>query len=603
MKNLISLLLLFLSFSSTAQTIRATATAEVESGNLNFVIRNDGSLFHQNGETGKFIGATNAEGEKPALLDFAGLWIAGFQEGGFKASVATNRNIDTSHFAPGPTTLPYNLPLSIDKQEIFNQIWSVTAEDVLAHIADFALDQEIDTIRESVYQWPAYGNEHFQSLFDDTEDNDIIEERYLVNAPYFDWNGDGEYTPSLGDYPLLELLPDKVNGKRVNQMYYTVYNDHNNPNDKMKINVHQTAFTIECDEHSILNNTIFIDYEFTNQASNNIDSIRFGWFVDAALSCSKNNYAGTDTTTNSLYFYNGQDYDNSMQNEECENLPFPQNTPVVSLVNLSNNENECWTNTMSFNQSGFGSGAQTEPQSVVEYYRYLKGLWRDETPLNYGENGYGWTEPTAYIYPGNPATQEGWTMQNDYLHPDVLERYFLASTDNYGFYEYPAGFLQLGLAPLYSKQSRRKTIAFTFHQDDTENTLTNARSARDSLYRWYNLSGEEFPEYRISLGENCFRSHPPCLPPIEPIVSLYPNPVHDFITIRLSQKDMKYVKIYNVSGQLLLENEIEHSPFILDPSTFIINAEINISDFPAGFYAVHIEGVNGEGQVHKFLKM
>ncbi len=602
MKNLLSLLLLFLSISSIAQTIRATATAEVESGNTNFVIRNDGSLFHKDGQTGQFTGATNAFDEKPALLDFAGLWIGGIQEAAYKVSVATNQNIETSHFAPGPTYSHYSYgSMSVDKQEIFNQIWSVSNNEVRAHIADFSANQQIDSIRENVFMWPGYGNKHFQTLFDDTEEHEI-EERHLVNAPFFDWNGNGEYDPEFGDYPLLELLPDQVNGKRVSQMYYTVYNDCNNPNDKMKINVHQTAFTIECQEHSILNNTVFIDYEFTNQSSLQIDSIQFGWFIDAALSCAEKNYIGTDTLTNSLYCYNGQDYDNSIEIEECEeeDLPFSQNTPVISLLNLRDD----WIHTMPMNQSEFSSwGELSVPETRIEQYRYLTGYWRDGTPLTYGENGYGGTQQTPYIYPGNPETQEGWTMQSDYLVPDVSERYFLASTDNLGFYEYPSGFLQFGLAPLRPQQTRKKTIAFTFYQDDTENTLTNAQSARDSLYKWYNLSGEEFPENRISLGESCFQNTftpPPPVEPAEPVVPLYPNPAQDFITIRLAQKEMNFIKIYNISGQLLLEQEVVYS---FDNAEFIMETEFDVSTLPVGLYVVQIRGSDNEIQVHKFLKI
>jgi len=164
MKNLAFLLFLFLSFSSIAQTIRATATAEVESGNMRFIIRNDGSFFHKDGEMGQFKGAKNAEGEKPALLDFAGIWIGGIQEVQYKVSIADNRNIDSSHFSPGPSYSPSS-SLSLDKQEIFNQIWKVTDEEVVAHIADFVWDGKVDTIRENVYQWPGFGNKYFQKLF------------------------------------------------------------------------------------------------------------------------------------------------------------------------------------------------------------------------------------------------------------------------------------------------------------------------------------------------------------------------------------------------------------------------------------------------------
>lgn len=609
MKNFILLLLLFLSFSSTAQTIRATATTEVESGNMRFVIRNDGSLFHKDGEMSQFTAAENAEGEKPALLDFAGLWIGSIHQGQFKTSIADNRNIDTTHFAPGPSYSPTGT-LSLDKQEIFNQIWKVTDVDIAAHITDFRWDGKVDTIRESVFMWPGYGNKHFQELFDDTEENEA-EERYLVKAPFYDGNDNGIYEPNFGEYPVLfySLGEKTIDAK---QLYYTVYNDYNNPNENMGINVHQTIATIDCDYSSILNNTVFVDYQFTNKSTSRLDSLHFGLFVDSALSCSENNYAGTDTISNSLYFYNGKDFDNSVEAEQCEeeNSPFAPNTPVLSLIDLGRK----WDYTTYYNSvPSLSPGVQTRPNSVIEYYRYLKGLWRDGTPFTYGGNGYGLTQQTPYIFTGNPEIQEGWTMKRDSLNLGVPERYFLATTECWSYAVDENGNLitEFGelvrahkASPLFPEKTTRKTFAFTLHQGEIENALTNAQTARDTLLNWYNEIIDVNPGEGILLAQNCFAARGGPQRPIEPIVPLYPNPAHDFITIRLPQKDMKYIKIYNISGQLLAEQEIMHNPDFLNSNPdFIIDTDIDISNLPVGFYAVQIEGINNEMQVHKFLKM
>ena len=604
MKNLLSLLLLFLSFSSIAQTIRATATAEVESGNMRFIIRNDGSLFHKNGELGQFTGPKNEEGEKPPLLDFAGLWLGSIHEGEYKVSIADNRNIDTTHFAPGPSYSPSGT-LSLDKQEIFNQIWQVTDEEVVAHIADFVWDGKVDTIRETIYQWPGFGNKHFQELFENTEENEV-EERYLVRAPFADLNENERYEPHLGEYPYPDL-PYYYKIKRPSQIYYTVFNDYNATN-PMKINMHQTVYTFECDSPSMLNNTIFVNYEYVNKSENSIDSLYLACFLDSALSCSEKNFAGTDTLTSALYLYNGQDYDTSVDNEECtdEDFPFTQNAPIVSTLNLNKYSVNSWAFTTSYNTiPSLSPGAQTPPQgSPIEYYRYLTGRWRDGTPFTYGGNGYGGNEATRYIYPGNPETQEGWTMRTDDLHYNVPERFFFASAEAWShvndgewgnpIYEYGS---------LLPDRYGKTTFALTIYHDDTENMLTNAQSARDSLYEWFYLTGiEEFDEgvNPITLGNNCITSQPRPPLPIKPVVPLYPNPAQDFITIRLAQKEMNFIKIYNISGQLTLEQEVVYS---FDNAEFIMETKLDVSTLPTGLYIAQIRGSDNEIQIHKFLKM
>lgn len=606
MKNLFSFLLLLLSFSSIAQTIRATATAEVESGNLRFVIRNDGSLFHKDGEMGQFTSAENAVAERPALLDFAGLWIGGIHEGQYKVSIADHRNIDTTHFAPGPSYSPTGT-LSLDKQEIFNQIWKVTDEEIAAHITDFNWDGKVDTIRKNVFQWPGYANKHFQELFEGTAENEV-EERYLVHAPFHEENRNGKYEPHLGEYPILFSEESKITIP-AKQLYYTVYNDYNNLNEEMRINVHQTVATIDCERYSLLNNTVFVDYQFTNKSASPIDSLYFGLFMDSALSCSENNYAATDTLSNTLFLYNGKDYDDSVETSECqeENPPFAPQTPILSLIDLDRR----WDITSYYNSiPSLSPGAQTRPNSLIEYYRYMTGLWRDGISFTYGGVGYGGNQKTPYIFPGNPKTQEGWTMKRDSMYPNVPERYYLATsecwsykvdenwelvTDNWGQLE-----MAWEASPLLPDKTTRKTFAFNLHQGAVENAIYKAQLARDSLLTWYDETIEVIPQFYINLGEGCYATRGGRQKPIEPLVPLYPNPAQDFITIRLAQKEMKSIKIYNVSGQLLLEQEVVYS---FNNAEFIMETEFDISNLPTGFYAVQIQGINDEVQVHKFSKM
>lgn len=55
----------------------------------------------------------------------------------------------------------------------------------------------------------------------------------------------------------------------------------------------------------------------------------------------------------------------------------------------------------------------SDPQRPEEYYSYLSGLWRDESPMTLGGSGFnpGSTDTTAYLAPDLPNDASGWSMQ------------------------------------------------------------------------------------------------------------------------------------------------------------------------------------------------
>jgi hypothetical protein len=65
------------------------------------------------------------------------------------------------------------------------------------------------------------------------------------------------------------------------------------------------------------------------------------------------------------------------------------------------------TSTMTF--YGYGNIPTTDPQEDVEFFNYMKSMWRDSTHLTVGGEGYGGSIPINHIYPGNPLTGEGWS--------------------------------------------------------------------------------------------------------------------------------------------------------------------------------------------------
>lgn len=69
-------------------------------------------------------------------------------------------------------------------------------------------------------------------------------------------------------------------------------------------------------------------------------------------------------------------------------------------------------------------------------------------------------------------------------------------------------------------------------------------------------------------------------------LSIYPNPVKDFINIKSAGKVNK-VSVYNTEGQILLE---------------VDSTKINVSKIPSGMYLMKIDFAAGEVQTQKLIK-
>jgi hypothetical protein len=62
-------------------------------------------------------------------------------------------------------------------------------------------------------------------------------------------------------------------------------------------------------------------------------------------------------------------------------------------------------------------------------------------------------------------------------------------------------------------------------------------------------------------------------------LQVYPNPVTDLVNVQLSDQHITGLKLYNVLGQLVLEQELDRSTTVL-----------NLANLQAGVYLLKIQG-------------
>ena len=332
------------------------------------------------------------------------------------------------------------------------------------------------TIPDVIREWPAHGPVG----------------GYDYNlAPFYDMDGDGYYDCTKGDFPYFEFAnegitedPDCLRPRgQAARLFgdYTmwwVYNDKGNIHTEtggaaIGFEFRAQAFAFQTND--ALNDMTFYNYRIINRSTYTLYNTYFGVFVDGDLGYARDDYVGCDVQRGLGFFYNGDDndedkdgikgygsqppaigidffegpyqdpdgMDNSTSYKEvsgmkvldCNEGDFKNGN--INGLNFGDGtvDNERWgmRRFIYFNNTTGGNENKTDPQTAVEYYNYMTGFWKDNTPLLYGGDGYSSqlgadpSQPTNFMFPGTSdvcgwgqdgIVRENWTEETESNDPD-----------------------------------------------------------------------------------------------------------------------------------------------------------------------------------------
>ena len=205
-------------------------------------------------------------------------------------------------------------------------------------------------------------------------------------APFFDFNNDGGYNPQDGDYPII---------KGDEALYWI-----NHPSDlNLELEYHWMMYGFNS---PTLDQTIFLQHNIVSKASTVFDSLKIGLFIDADIGNARDDYMGSDSLNNLLYFYNGDQFDE----ERLGFNGYGNTSPAVGIKFLS----DSMENSIYFTSSNLANGV---PYSVQHWMNFMNSKWKDGQSIKYGGDGYQSSGAsnltTNYMYTGNPVAQTGWT--------------------------------------------------------------------------------------------------------------------------------------------------------------------------------------------------
>lgn len=393
---------------------------------------------------------------------FAGsIWVGGVDANGqLKLAAMRFRQVGID-FWPGPL-ITAGAEIASVSQDIcreYDEHYSITKEMVdkfRGYLAcqnnpdcDLSEDYAGYSIPEIILNWPAHGPAGGYDY-------------YL--APFWDVNEDGYYNPYDGDFPYYEYpeegITDDADCIRPrnqkprlfgDETLWWVYNDKGNVHtetggEAIGMEFRAQAFAFSTNDE--LNDMTFYNYNIINRSTYTLYETYFGVWTDADLGGATDDYTGCDVQRGLGYMYNGDEYDDDYQGnpgygdqppaigidffegpyQDPDGLDNSTSYDTVNGVKqlncdkgdiLNGNinglnfqdgqiDNERWgmRRFLYFNNTGQGANpATTDPNEAIEYYNYLTGYWKDNTPLTYGGTGHASGgvvgNQTDFMFPGD----------------------------------------------------------------------------------------------------------------------------------------------------------------------------------------------------------
>lgn len=406
MRSIVKLLLMSVVLSSFAY---AQPYDSLDINNINAGFYVGGSLFNDEDGEGHFEVPI---GSGKNTFFSSGLWIGGTDVNGQLHLAVERFRTNGMDYSPGP------LGNSGECDSVnYNKIWKLKRSEIDSFInwyQDPSIYLPSYFVPGSITNYPAHGDYNQGFSY------------YLF--PYYDYDGSGSYDFTNGDYPLI----------RGDQSLLYVFNDDCGPHqntqaEPMGIEVKAMAYAFDCPEDTALYNTIFVHYDIENRSNLTYHDTWVGLWSDLDIGDATDDFIASDVMRSAYYAYNGDDIDGIQGTLEH----YGEHPPAQAVVFLGGpyQDNDNLDNNVgiaageSLNGLGYGDGtpdnerlgmtrfvyhnnsqgAQGDPQIASEYYNYMKGVWRDGSPMVYGGNGHASNctscEPAQFMFPNDSDPQ------------------------------------------------------------------------------------------------------------------------------------------------------------------------------------------------------
>ena len=474
----------------SANCAPATARLTMNFNDVSALIEQGGSMWQDRStSTAAYEVPKTVNGNGPKAIYAGALWMGGTDVNGqLKLAGLTFRT--GNDFWPGPLSVnvgsgnvsdigsPFGddvvrdfgaATIDSDQCLAYDKFFTIRKSEVIAYntwwecangVSDPAdcidVESPANDVINRIYAWPAHG--------------DITRGQDFYLAPFYDYDGDGQYNPDNGDTPWYDdiLGRDDIEcgvDRRISlfgdETHWWVFNDtgniHGESNgEPIGMEVRAQAFTFATADE--VNRMTFYNYEMINRSTQTLTNTYFAQYVDPDLGNFDDDYVGCDVARGLGYCYNGDADDNVSGSNGT--VGYGANPPAIGVdffegpyqdsdgidnpgpyTDDNGNtyvppvQNAIDSNGIVYGGIGLGyydgiidnerfgmrlftyytNGAvypYNDPSNAPEFYNFMSGNWANGTPVTFGGAGNGTgTGATAtqssYMFPGD-SDPLGW---------------------------------------------------------------------------------------------------------------------------------------------------------------------------------------------------
>jgi Secretion system C-terminal sorting domain/Two component regulator propeller len=506
------------------------------------------------------------QGEGKTALFCQSVWIGGLDDTNKLHMSAQTYRQSGNDFWPGPLdTVTQSIDSATSAQ--FNKIWVVERWKIMEFMTNFNngnVSNGTYPIPPEILTWPGNGSGN--------------QDHYL--APFVDVDSDGIYDPQAGDYP-------NIKG---DQMAWWVMNDTLHAHGEtggaaFGLEIQVSAYVYACplvpDSEQVINYTTYYSYKIINRNVYSYHDVYIGLFTDVDLGNYSDDHVECNVDYDFAFGYNGDSDDEGIQG-------YGLNPPVISVALLKgpradasdavdNNHNgiidefgeTCGMNHFMYYDNDFSDFGN--PETTLDYYNYMRSIWKNGAYLTYGDNGHTGTDTCKYMFPGasdptgigtNGVPHSPWDEYTAANTP--ADRRFVMSSGPFTMAGGAVNFLE------YAIVYTRELNPLNYPQSSLETNLAEVLKVRN----WW--ATNTFPS-----GCALTTGIPEIKTPVHSI-AIYPNPTAGEFNIYSPEFAINKVELYDVLGQRVLR--VENNQRNTEPMS------INISWLARGVYFVKAIG-------------
>lgn len=390
--------------------------------------------------------------------------------------------------------------------------WTVTKAEIDYHVANYQSGTYV--MPTDIANWPAHGDTSLGNF----------EGMLPYIAPFVDVNNNGQYEPTLGDYPCIK-------GDAVTYIIMSDVGGFHSASSGEQVQMELHFMYYQYSTIPDLENTTFVDVEIVNMGNQTLYDTKAAFFLDADIGNAADDFVGTDTLRNMIYTYNGDNLDETNGGA----LGYGVNPPALGLKVLSHNLDH------SIAYSIPNLYPYTGPNISLEYYNSMNGDWVDGSDQLDNNN-----QSTDYSYTGDPNTPGSWSENNIGNLPG--DRRKIASTDLGTFnWDYSYGAVN------------RKKISYAFvyaRGTDNLNSVAELQATADVAQTVYDTQ-----------NSNCFDINFASVPENQIFnFTIQPNPNNGTFVISAEDAfESATARIYDSAGKLVYVKDIHQGKTQINP--------------------------------------